>query len=106
MASAQVKSQVDARSLPAVGGKVYEHHMGKALHSTGVGINVLYVEKDPYTVRVILCKLIPVLYGSFYVLLLMGLFYVRGSLYYMGLFYVPRLLYIWVDLIYDSTHST
>ena len=28
-------------------------------------MNVLYVEKDPYAVRSFLCKLIPILYGSF-----------------------------------------
>ena len=35
------------------------------LQTQRVGINVLYAEKDPYTIRVFLCKPIPILYGSF-----------------------------------------
>ena len=42
--------------------------------------------------------------GLSYVLLLMGLFYVRSSLYYMGLFYVQSLLYNYMGPSYVLLH--
>ena len=74
----------------------------------GVGINVIYVEKDPYTIRVFFMETDPCIiwvlctttYGSFF-------FYVRSSLYYMGLFFLCTKPPIYMGpLMYDSTHST
>ena len=88
----------------------------------------LYYMGLSYVLRSLLCTKSPILYGSFvcttvsfyvrsplyymglsYVLLLMGLFYVRSSLYYTSLFYVQSSLYymglFYVPSPYIHIHS-
>ena len=79
-----------------------------------VGINVLYVEKDPCTIYMGLCYVNWSLYymSLSYVLPFMGIFYVQSSLYYMSLCTKPPGLscvllcpfYIRWSLIYRHTY--
>ena len=67
-----------------------------------VGINALYVKKDPYTIRVFLCELIPVLYRSFLCTTTYGCFFMYEVPYTIWVF---MYYYLWVFFMYEVPYT-